>query len=89
LDQAEQDRVAEVITHHLDAFAWSALDMPGIDPDLIVRVQTATRAPFVSLFQVIPSEEAIVGAKGSWKRSQQKRTKTLGQPAGTGSKESI
>jgi len=24
-----------VITWHLDAFAWSALDMPGIDPDFL------------------------------------------------------
>ena len=35
LDQAEQDRVAGVIARHLDAFAWSALDMPGIDPDFL------------------------------------------------------
>jgi len=34
LDQAEQDRVAEVIARHLDAFAWSASDMPGIDPEV-------------------------------------------------------
>jgi len=27
--------VAEVITRHLDAFAWSASDMPGIDPDFL------------------------------------------------------
>jgi len=53
------------------------------DTDLTVRMQTAARAPFVSLFQVFLLEEGNVGAKGSWKRSQQKRTKTLGQPAGT------
>jgi len=33
LDQAEQDRVAEVIARHLDAFTWSASDMSGIDPN--------------------------------------------------------
>ena len=27
--------MAEVITRHLDAFAWSASDMPGIDPDFL------------------------------------------------------
>jgi len=35
LDQAEQDRVAGVISHHLDAFAWSASDMPGINLDFL------------------------------------------------------
>ena len=34
-------------------------------------------------FQVFLPEEGNVGAKGSWKQSQQRRTKTLGQPAGT------
>ena len=28
LDQATQDQIAEIITRHLDAFAWSASDMP-------------------------------------------------------------
>jgi len=31
----EQDQVAEVISRHLDAFAWSASDMPSIDPDFL------------------------------------------------------
>ncbi|XP_068476954.1 uncharacterized protein [Phaseolus vulgaris] len=35
LSQEEQDEVAEVIARHLDAFAWSASDMPGIDPDFL------------------------------------------------------
>jgi len=35
LSQEEQDQVATVISRHLDAFAWSASDMPGIDPDFI------------------------------------------------------
>ena len=35
LDQEEQNQVAEVISCHLDAFAWSASDMPGIDPDFL------------------------------------------------------
>ncbi len=35
LSQEEQDEVAEVISLHLDAFAWSASDMPGIDPDFL------------------------------------------------------
>ena len=30
LSQEEQEEVAEVISCHLDAFAWSASDMPGI-----------------------------------------------------------
>ena len=30
-----QDQIAKVIERHLDAFAWSALDMPGIDPDFL------------------------------------------------------
>jgi len=35
LSQEEQDQVATVISRHLDAFAWSASDMPGINPDFI------------------------------------------------------
>jgi len=35
LDQEEQNQVAEVISRHLDAFAWSASDMPGIDLDFL------------------------------------------------------
>jgi len=35
LSQEEQDQVAAVISRHLDAFVWSALDMPGIDPDIL------------------------------------------------------
>jgi len=35
LSQEEQDEVAEVISRHLDAFAWSASDMPGIDPEFL------------------------------------------------------
>ncbi|XP_068504415.1 uncharacterized protein [Phaseolus vulgaris] len=29
------DQIFEVITRHLDAFAWSAADMPNIDPDFL------------------------------------------------------
>ena len=35
LSQEEQEGVEEVISRHLDAFAWSASDMPGIDPDFL------------------------------------------------------
>jgi len=35
LSQESQDQVAEVIARHLDAFAWTAIDMPGIDPDFL------------------------------------------------------
>ena len=35
LSQEEQDEVAVVISRHLDAFAWSASNMPGIDPDFL------------------------------------------------------
>jgi len=35
LSQEEQDEVVGVISRHLDAFAWSASDMPGIDPDFL------------------------------------------------------
>jgi len=30
-----QDQIAKVIERHLDSFAWSASDMPGIDPDFL------------------------------------------------------
>ena len=32
LDSETQNQIAKVISRHLDAFAWSASDMPGIDP---------------------------------------------------------
>jgi len=35
LSQKEQDEVAAVISRHLGTFAWSASDMPGIDPDFL------------------------------------------------------
>jgi len=35
LSQGSQDQVAEVIARHLDTFAWSASDMPDIDPDFL------------------------------------------------------
>ncbi|XP_068498240.1 uncharacterized protein [Phaseolus vulgaris] len=38
--QEEQDEVAAVISRHLDAFAWSASDMPGIDPDFLSHYLT-------------------------------------------------
>jgi len=33
--QEMQNQIAEVIARHLIAFAWSASDMPGIDPDFL------------------------------------------------------
>jgi len=35
LCQGEQEEVVAVISRHLDAFAWTAADMPGIDPDFL------------------------------------------------------
>jgi len=35
LSQEEQDEMAVVISRHLDAFAGTAADMPGIDPDFL------------------------------------------------------
>ncbi|XP_068486929.1 uncharacterized protein [Phaseolus vulgaris] len=35
LSQGEQEEVAAVISRHLDAFVWTAADMPGIDPDFL------------------------------------------------------
>ena len=35
LDSETQDLIAKVISRHLDAFAWAASDMPGIDPDFL------------------------------------------------------
>jgi len=32
-----QDKIAEVIAKHMDAFAWSSADMPGIDPEFLCR----------------------------------------------------
>ena len=35
LSKESQDQVVEVIARHLDAFAWTVTDMPGIDPDFL------------------------------------------------------
>jgi len=35
LDSESRDQIAKVISRHLDAFAWSASDMPGIDPAIV------------------------------------------------------
>jgi len=35
LDSETQNRIAKVMSRHLDAFAWSASDMPGIDLDFL------------------------------------------------------
>ena len=35
LGQETQDQIVEVIARHLDAFAWSASDISGIDPDFL------------------------------------------------------
>ena len=35
LSQEEREEVAAVISRHLDAFTWTAVDMPGIDPDFL------------------------------------------------------
>ena len=35
LEAELQDQIAKVIERHLDAFAWSTSDMPGIDPDFL------------------------------------------------------
>ena len=32
LDDETRDQIVKVISGHLDAFAWSASDMPGINP---------------------------------------------------------
>ena len=35
LSQGEQEEVTAVISRHLDAFVWTAADMPGIDPKFL------------------------------------------------------
>jgi len=35
LGQEEREEVAAMISRNLDAFAWTAADMPGIDPDFL------------------------------------------------------
>ena len=66
LSQEEQEGVAEVISRHLDAFAWSASDMPGIDPDFLchhlsmdatVRPVRQRRRKFNEEWQLVVKEE--------------------------------
>ena len=35
-----RNQISEVIARHLDAFAWSAVDMPGIDPNFLCHCLT-------------------------------------------------
>ena len=35
MERELQDQIAKVIERHLDAFAWFASDMSGIDPDFL------------------------------------------------------
>ena len=35
LSEESQDQISGVIARHLDAFTWSATDMPGMDPDFL------------------------------------------------------
>jgi len=40
LSQEEREEVVAMISRHLDAFAWTATDMPGIDPDFLCHQLT-------------------------------------------------
>ena len=40
LGSVEQEQVARVIARNLEAFSWSASDMPGIDPDFLCHSLT-------------------------------------------------
>jgi len=66
LSQEEQEEVVEVISCHLDAFAWSASDMPDIDPDFLchhlsmdatVRPVRQRRRKFTEERQLVVREE--------------------------------
>ena len=66
LGHEEQEAVAGVISHHLSAFAWSASDMPGIDPDFLchhlsmdntVRLVRQRRRKFNEERQLVVREE--------------------------------
>jgi len=66
LSQEEQEEVARVISRHLNAFAWSASDMPGIDPDFLchhlsmdatVRLVCQRRRKFNEERQLVVREE--------------------------------
>jgi len=51
LSQEEREEVAAVISRHLDAFAWTAADMPGINP-----IFCATILPWTSRFTLCDRE---------------------------------
>ena len=68
LSQEEQEGVAGVISRHLDAFAWSASDIPGIDPDFLchhlrmdatVRPVRQRRRKFNEERQMVVREETL------------------------------
>jgi len=35
-----EDKITKVISRHMNAFAWSSVNMPGIDPDFLCHKLT-------------------------------------------------
>ncbi|XP_068466639.1 uncharacterized protein [Phaseolus vulgaris] len=69
LEPEEQDEVAIVISRHLDAFAWTAADMPGIDPDFLCHhliIDTKVRR-VRQRKRKFNEERRLVKANGKWR----------------------
>jgi len=62
LGQELQDQIAEVIASHLNAFAWFASGMPGIDPDLLCHRLTmdAKVRPMIQRIRKFNEERRMV-----------------------------
>jgi len=69
LSKESQDQVVRVIARHLDAFAWSSADMPGIDPDFLCHRLTMDPASGLSAREGESSTERSVRSYGKKRRS--------------------
>jgi len=70
LGQETQDQIVEVIARHMDAFAWSASDMPGIDPISCVIASQWTQRSDLSTRDKRSSTmigDMIKKASGKWR----------------------
>jgi len=68
LSQESQDQVVEVIVRHLEAFVWSASDMPDIDSTSCVTVSPWT--PRSNLF-TREGENSMKKASGRARRDEE------------------
>jgi len=69
LSQEAQDQIAEVIARHLDAFAWTASDMPES-----TQISCVTASPWNPRFDQYARGEESLTKKGDWSSGRTPRS---------------